>query len=99
LAQSPISELITYQYGEKLAGQPVSMIVASGPYTLDDDLLYAPLEALVDLAIDERPDVLILVGPAIGSDKQLNEVARPLCGLPTSDDCFRHPHPKCYRTF
>lgn len=36
------------------------MMVAAGPYTLDDDLLYQPLAALIDVAINERPDVLIL---------------------------------------
>jgi hypothetical protein len=40
------------------------MVVAAGPYTLDDDLNYEPLEALVNVVIDERPDVLILASRA-----------------------------------
>ncbi len=37
------------------------MMLAAGPYTLEDDLTYAPLEALVDVVLNERPDILILV--------------------------------------
>ena len=37
------------------------MIIAAGPYTLDDDLSYEPLQALTDVVLDERPDVLIMV--------------------------------------
>ena len=64
LAQTPADELMEYQHGNKLAGEPLSMVVAAGPYTLDDDLEYAPFEALIDVAVDERPDVLILVSLA-----------------------------------
>jgi DNA polymerase alpha subunit B len=61
LAQTPAAELVDYQHGDRLRGQPLSMMVAAGPYTLDDDLLYQPLSALIDVAIEERPDALILV--------------------------------------
>jgi len=43
------------------------MMVASGPFTLDDDISYAPLEALVDIVRVERPDVLLMVGPSLRS--------------------------------
>jgi hypothetical protein len=36
-------------------------MVAAGPFTLDDDLLYQPLSALLEVVSEERPDVLILV--------------------------------------
>ena len=61
LPQTSVPELVDYQHGEKLSGCPLSMMVASGPFTLDDDLSYAPLEVLVEVVLDERPDVLILV--------------------------------------
>lgn len=64
LNQSTAGELLDYQHGDKLRGQPLSMMVAAGPYTLDDDLLYQPLSALIDVAIEERPDALILVSLA-----------------------------------
>ena len=37
------------------------MIIAAGPFTLDDDLEYEPLEALIQVALEERPDVIIMV--------------------------------------
>lgn len=41
----------------------LSMLVASGPYTMDTDLSFAPLQALLSKAEEERTDVLILTGP------------------------------------
>ncbi|WWC58474.1 uncharacterized protein I303_101017 [Kwoniella dejecticola CBS 10117] len=67
LAQSLTSELLDFQHGDKLKGQPVSMMTAAGPYTLEDDLTFAPLTALLDLAAKERPDVLLLLGPFVDS--------------------------------
>lgn len=61
LAQTPADELLRYQHGDKLGGEPISMVVAAGPYTLDSNLDYEPFSALVENAIEERPDVLILV--------------------------------------
>ncbi|OCF55338.1 DNA polymerase alpha subunit B [Kwoniella mangroviensis CBS 10435] len=65
LAQSSASELLDFQHGEKLKGQPISMMTAAGPYTLEDDLAYAPLSALVEVVSRERPDVLLLLGPFV----------------------------------
>lgn len=41
----------------------MGIMTAAGPYTLDDDLLYAPLEALTEVVLKEKPDALILVRP------------------------------------
>ncbi|WRT64268.1 uncharacterized protein IL334_001199 [Kwoniella shivajii] len=65
LAQSSSSELLDFQYGEKLNGQPISIVTAAGPFTLEDDLSYEPLAALLDVVIRERPDVLLLLGPFV----------------------------------
>ena len=43
--------------------RPLSMLVASGPYTTDTDLSFAPLHALLTKAQDQRADVLIMTGP------------------------------------
>lgn len=61
LAQTPAEELLHFQHGDKLGGQPISMLVAAGPYTLDDNLEYEPFQALMENVIQEPPDVLILV--------------------------------------
>lgn len=43
--------------------RPLSMLVASGPYTTDTDLSFAPLHALLAKAEEQKTDVLILSGP------------------------------------
>lgn len=61
---TPPTELLSMQYGSKakqLNGNPMSVIVASGPYATEHDLEYEPLQALLGLVQEERPDVLILV--------------------------------------
>lgn len=55
-------------HNDRLAGsdgeaQPLSMLVASGPYTTDTDLSFAPLEAILTKAREQVIDVLILAGP------------------------------------
>lgn len=47
------------------------MFVAAGPYTLEADLLYEPFDALMEVAMEERPDVLILLGPFVDSNHPL----------------------------
>lgn len=55
-------KLLDYQYGpNNLDGRPMSIILASGPFTTEDNLDYAPFEALIDEARRSKPDVLILV--------------------------------------
>ncbi|WVQ77069.1 hypothetical protein IAR50_006752 [Cryptococcus sp. DSM 104548] len=67
LGQTPASELLDFQHGDKLAGRPMSLCVASGPFTMSDNLLFAPLEAVLNKVAEERPDVLLLLGPFIDS--------------------------------
>nr|XP_031860917.1 uncharacterized protein CI109_003644 [Kwoniella shandongensis]KAA5527989.1 hypothetical protein CI109_003644 [Kwoniella shandongensis] len=71
MAQTPVDELLSFQHGEKLSGQPLSLMTAAGPFTLDDDLSYAPLDALVNVVRDERPDVLLLLGPFVDAQHPL----------------------------
>ncbi len=57
---TPPSQLIQYQH-DKMGGQPISVMLGAGPFTLDTDVLFEPLDALMEAARTERPDVLILV--------------------------------------
>lgn len=41
------------------------MMVLAGPYTFDSDLLFSPLQELLKKCSEEKPDVLILMGPFI----------------------------------
>ena len=50
---------------------PLNMIIASGPYTADDNLDFEPLHALCSLAADTYIDTLILSGPFIDIDHPL----------------------------
>lgn len=82
-----MDELLQFQHGDKLAGNPLSMVVAAGPYTLDDDLNYEPLEALVNVVIDERPDVLILVSRARSlAPEAVTPCRSPIPGVPVMMD-------------
>ncbi|KAF9977680.1 DNA-directed DNA polymerase alpha subunit pol12 [Actinomortierella ambigua] len=67
LAGARPDELEEYQYS-RMGGQPMKIVVASGPYTFTDNLLFEPFEALMEKVDKERPDVLILMGPFIPSD-------------------------------
>jgi len=61
LAVHDAAELYEYNYGDKMRGQPLDFCMAAGPYTLDDDLSYLPLEELLQTIGQEQPDLLLLV--------------------------------------
>lgn len=42
---------------------PLKLLVAAGPYTSDEDLQFEPLQDLLHLAEDEKPDAVLLLGP------------------------------------
>ncbi|KAG0374532.1 DNA-directed DNA polymerase alpha subunit pol12 [Mortierella sp. AD032] len=70
MAGASPADLEDFQY-KKMAGQPIKMIVAAGPYTLSDNLLFEPFAALMEHVNTERPDVLLLMGPFISSTHPL----------------------------
>lgn len=58
------SQLLKKQYGtdrRELGGSPLNVIVAAGPYTVDADLEFEPLEVLLEQVGKEKPDVIVLV--------------------------------------
>jgi DNA polymerase alpha subunit B len=44
------------------------MVVAVGPFTPTDSLLYEPLKAVIEYCEREKPDTLLLVGPFVDQD-------------------------------
>ncbi|KAJ9119956.1 hypothetical protein QFC24_005439 [Naganishia onofrii] len=72
MERTPLPDMLAMQ--ERTGGQPVEVMLAAGPYTLDADLEYAPFEALVEAAIRDRPDVLLLLGPFVDSAHPLLKV-------------------------
>lgn len=49
----------------------LSFVIAAGPYTSDDDLIYDPLQDLVMYLKENRPNVLILCGPFMEADHKV----------------------------
>lgn len=49
----------------------VNMVIASGPYTLDDDLTYEPLLDLIRYCKENKPDVLVMLGPFLDAEHSL----------------------------
>ncbi|XP_062204477.1 uncharacterized protein LOC133906549 [Phragmites australis] len=46
----------------------LSLVIAAGPYTTTDNLLFEPLQELLSYACRKLPQLLILMGPFIDSD-------------------------------
>lgn len=64
------SQLLKKQYGtdrRELGGAPLNVIVAAGPYTVDADLEFEPLEVLLEQVGKEKPDVIVLVSSSLPS--------------------------------
>ncbi|KAL4552225.1 hypothetical protein Ndes2526B_g06451 [Nannochloris sp. 'desiccata'] len=65
---------VPLQSGNIVAGEPTvagadfSCIVAAGPFTISEDLLYEPLAALLEYAATYKPDVLLLAGPFVDAE-------------------------------
>ncbi|KAF2355617.1 DNA polymerase alpha/epsilon subunit B [Trinorchestia longiramus] len=52
-------------------GGPVEVVVACGPFTTSDNLLYEPLHDLLDTLVRTPPHVLILLGPMLDANHPL----------------------------
>lgn len=51
--------------------QGLSVVIASGPYTSYENLLYEPLQALLDYCTATPPHLLLLLGPFVDGDHPL----------------------------
>ncbi|CAM9941661.1 unnamed protein product, partial [Choristocarpus tenellus] len=66
LPASTPSQLEQLQHGaEEGGGQPLSLLVAAGPFSTTDSLAYEPLNDLLGVVKAKQPDVVILVGPFV----------------------------------
>lgn len=61
---------LTCANGLKLKEQ-LSVVMATGPFTLAGDLKYEPMHELLAYCNQHKPDVLILLGPFVDADHQL----------------------------
>ncbi|PWN44704.1 hypothetical protein IE81DRAFT_283082, partial [Ceraceosorus guamensis] len=65
-ASTSAEELQTHHHAPgRMASTPLSIVVASGPFSIDSDLLFEPWHRLMDSVEQSRPDVLLLLGPFI----------------------------------
>jgi hypothetical protein len=75
LPMSSPAKLLEYHHNNRhyQSGQPLHIIVAAGPYTTSENLLYEPFEALLTHIIRVKPDVVVLTGPFVDVNQPLLE--------------------------
>ncbi|KAJ9107993.1 hypothetical protein QFC20_003679 [Naganishia adeliensis] len=73
MERTPRAGLVALQQ-DRMSGAAVQVMLAAGPYTLDADLNYEPFEALIEAALRDRPDVLVLLGPFVDASHPLIKV-------------------------
>jgi DNA polymerase alpha subunit B len=72
LAKTSCRRLKQISHGaDCMAGSTLNMIVAQGPYTLAEDLAYAPLDDLLRQVRTNNADVLLLMGPFVDAEHPL----------------------------
>ncbi|CAG8538593.1 5122_t:CDS:2, partial [Scutellospora calospora] len=60
------SEIV--DYNTKLNGKPLNVVIAAGPYALETGFEYEPLRELIKKMAQEKPDILILMGPFVDEE-------------------------------
>ena len=61
--------------------QGLCIVAAAGPFTSKDDVLYEPLQTVLDHCTESPPHVLLLLGPFV-------DVEHPLVQAGTLQDSF-----------
>lgn len=51
--------------------EPLTFVIAAGPFTSKEDLTYDPLQRLIAYCKEFKPDVLLLMGPFMDADHEL----------------------------
>jgi len=65
-SKTSAENLMKYHYGEKFQdGKKMKVMTVAGPYTTVEDLDYDPLSDLMGVVRDERPDVVVMMGPFV----------------------------------
>lgn len=68
VASEVLSGLPLAQPGAGTAAAGLSAIMAAGPFTTTENLEYEPLAALLEYAVEQKPDLLVLAGPFVDGD-------------------------------
>ncbi|KAG2203030.1 hypothetical protein INT47_013246 [Mucor saturninus] len=64
LFMPPVAERDVYEIKEN---KTLDMIVACGPFTLNNDLAFKPLEDLLEMCQTQQPDTILLCGPFLSA--------------------------------
>ncbi|CAB9500782.1 polymerase alpha subunit B [Seminavis robusta] len=62
--KSTAKQLLEYHYSRQ-NGTPLKIMTVAGPYTTSDNLGYDPLFDFMSIVMQEKPDVVIMVGPFV----------------------------------
>jgi len=72
MEKTPASKIAIFNETDSfLNGNPMSILAASGPFTVSSDLAYKPLDDLLEHVREVKPDVLVLTGPFVDSRHKL----------------------------
>ena len=70
-ALDDLNERLGAEDGTTTSSQALNILIASGPYTTDDNLFFEPLHALCEKAETTCADTLILIGPLLDIEHPL----------------------------
>ncbi|KAJ3217881.1 hypothetical protein HK099_005307 [Clydaea vesicula] len=69
LPNTPVVELKKL-YNDRKKGEPSNIFVASGPFTLEENLFFEPFEEFTLKVIEEKPNIVLLLGPFLDCNHQ-----------------------------
>ncbi|KAF8477895.1 DNA polymerase alpha/epsilon subunit B-domain-containing protein [Gautieria morchelliformis] len=76
----------------EVSTRPLSVSLASGPYTTEQNLDFAPFLSIIEDAKSSRPSVLIILGPFIdASHASVKSSKLPMAPLALFQQCFLNP--------
>lgn len=76
LPKTPPKQLLEWHHSTYFQnGQPLSVVVVSGPYTTSNNLEYEPLMELLEMVVQSKPDLCVFCGPFV-------DITQPLLSTP-----------------
>lgn len=66
-----VSEITLKSSKQARLTDPLSMVIASGPFTKATDILYEPMHELIQYCHVNKPNILIINGPFLDADNQI----------------------------
>lgn len=76
MASTSLADILKYYKENGSSTSPqraMNLMIAAGPYTLEDNFLYQPFTEFVQVVCDTKPDAVILMGPFVDAKHPLIE--------------------------